>query len=611
MERPPSRPKTNPQALWRAMGALRPHLWLMAGAFVGLVVSTVASLVVPQLLRQVIDEGILTRDLNAILLSGGALVGVAAVRGVFEFLQAYLAEAASQNVAYDLRNVIFNKLATLSFSYHDQQQTGQLMTRVTSDVELVRQFLGQALLRLIGAVITVVGAVVLLVQMNALLAVVTVALLPAFLALLGRFLARVRPLFNVTQQKLSELNTVLQENLAGIRVVRAFAREPFELERYTKVNTALKDISVAVNSQIAITFPLLFFVVNMATLLVTLAGGLLVIDAQLTVGELVAFVNYLAVLIQPMFAFGFLSAFVARASVSAERIFEVLDAESEVKEKPDAVPLPALRGRVEFRDVWFKFAGAERWALEGVSFVVEPGTRVAVVGRTGSGKSSIVNLIPRFYDPQRGQILIDGYDVKDVTLDSLRSQIGIVLQDTVLFSGTIRDNIAYGRPEASMEEVIEAAKAAQAHEFIMAFPDGYDTIIGERGVGLSGGQKQRIAIARAILLKPRLLILDDSTSAVDAETEYQIQRAIDALLSQLNCTSFTIAQRLSSVRNADLILLVDDGRIVASGTHETLLRDNALYGEILDTQFAHDVVEAFAEEDLSEPILEATQVARS
>lgn len=611
MERPPSRPKTNPKALWRAMGALRPHLWLMAGAFVGLVVSTVASLVVPQLLRQVIDEGILTRDLNAILLSGGALVGVAAVRGVFEFLQAYLAEAASQNVAYDLRNVIFNKLATLSFSYHDQQQTGQLMTRVTSDVELVRQFLGQALLRLIGAVITVVGAVVLLVQMNALLAVVTVALLPAFLALLGRFLARVRPLFNVTQQKLSELNTVLQENLAGIRVVRAFAREPFELERYTKVNTALKDISVAVNSQIAITFPLLFFVVNMATLLVTLAGGLLVIDAQLTVGELVAFVNYLAVLIQPMFAFGFLSAFVARASVSAERIFEVLDAESEVKEKPDAVPLPALRGRVEFRDVWFKFAGAERWALEGVSFVVEPGTRVAVVGRTGSGKSSIVNLIPRFYDPQRGQVLIDGYDVKDVTLDSLRSQIGIVLQDTVLFSGTIRDNIAYGRPEASMEEVIEAAKAAQAHEFIMAFPDGYDTIIGERGVGLSGGQKQRIAIARAILLKPRLLILDDSTSAVDAETEYQIQRAIDALLSQLNCTSFTIAQRLSSVRNADLILLVDDGRIVASGTHETLLRDNALYGEILDTQFAHDVVEAFAEEDLSEPILEATQVARS
>ncbi|MDW8395996.1 MAG: ABC transporter ATP-binding protein [Anaerolineae bacterium] len=611
MERPPSRPKTNPKALWRAMGALRPHLWLMAGAFVGLVVSTVASLVVPQLLRQVIDEGILTRDLNAILLSGGALVGVAAVRGVFEFLQAYLAEAASQNVAYDLRNVIFNKLATLSFSYHDQQQTGQLMTRVTSDVELVRQFLGQALLRLIGAVITVVGAVVLLVQMNALLAVVTVALLPAFLALLGRFLARVRPLFNVTQQKLSELNTVLQENLAGIRVVRAFAREPFELERYTKVNTALKDISVAVNSQIAITFPLLFFVVNMATLLVTLAGGLLVIDAQLTVGELVAFINYLAVLIQPMFAFGFLSAFVARASVSAERIFEVLDAESEVKEKPDAVPLPALRGRVEFRDVWFKFAGAERWALEGVSFVVEPGTRVAVVGRTGSGKSSIVNLIPRFYDPQRGQVLIDGYDVKDVTLDSLRSQIGIVLQDTVLFSGTIRDNIAYGRPEASMEEVIEAAKAAQAHEFIMAFPDGYDTIIGERGVGLSGGQKQRIAIARAILLKPRLLILDDSTSAVDAETEYQIQRAIDALLSQLNCTSFTIAQRLSSVRNADLILLVDDGRIVASGTHETLLRDNALYGEILDTQFAHDVVEAFAEEDLSEPILEATQVARS
>ncbi|MCS7087726.1 MAG: ABC transporter ATP-binding protein/permease [Thermoflexales bacterium] len=591
----PVRPQTNARALFRAMGYLRPHAWMMLGAFFGLLVSTAANLLAPQLLRVIVDDGILARNLSVIGSAGAGLVALALARGAFEFLQAYLAEAASQNVAYDLRNVIFNKITTLSFSYHDQQQTGQLMTRVTSDVELVRQFLGQAMLRLLGAAIVLIGALVFLLRMNALLTLVMMLVLPAFLGLLGRFLRFVRPLFNVTQQKLAELNTVLQENLAGIRVVRAFAREPFELQRYTRVNTELKDISIRINNQLAITFPLLFFVVNAATLLVVLAGGLLVIDAQLTVGELVAFTNYLAVLIQPMFAFGFLSAFVARASVSAERIFEVIDAESEVKEKPGAVRLPPIQGRVEFRNVWFKFAGADRWALQDVSFVVEPGTKVAVVGRTGSGKSSIVNLIPRFYDPQRGQVLIDGYDVKDVTLDSLRGNIGVVLQDAVLFSGTIRENIAYGKPDATMEEIIAAAKAAQAHDFIMQFPDGYETIIGERGVGLSGGQKQRIAIARALLLKPRLIILDDSTSAVDAETEYQIQKALETMLSACNCTSFVIAQRLSSVRNADLILLVDEGRIVAQGTHEDLLRESALYGEILDTQFAPDLVEDAAE----------------
>lgn len=583
------RSRTNARALTRALRYLKPQWPLMAGALAGLLLGNLAALLVPQGLRLIIDHGIAPQRLDVIAAAGAGLVGIATLKGLFNFLQSYLAETASQNVAYELRNVIFNKITTLSFSYHDQQQTGQLMTRVTSDVELVRQFIGQAALQLIGAFVVLVGALIFLFSMNALLAAVTLVVTPFFLGLLGFFLARVRPLFNLTQQKLAELNTVLQENLAGIRVVRAFAREPHELERYTKVNHALRDISITINRQFAITFPLLFFVVNMATLMVTLVGGLLVIRANLTVGELVAFANYLAVLIQPLFAFGFLSAFVARASVSAERVFEVIDAESEVKQKPDAIPLPPIKGDVSFRNVYFKFAGSDRWALEDVSFDVPAGSKVAIVGRTGSGKSSIINLIPRFYDPQRGQVLIDGHDVKDVTLDSLRGSIGIVLQDTVLFSGTIRDNIAYGKPDATMEEIVEAAKAAQAHDFITALPEGYNTVIGERGVGLSGGQKQRIAIARALLLQPRLIILDDSTSAVDAETEYQIQQALQAVLTRCNCTSFVVAQRLSSVRNADRILLVDDGRIVAQGTHEELLRDNALYGEILDTQFAPDV----------------------
>ncbi len=583
------RPKTNVRALLRAMIYLKPQWLWMVGAMIGLLMGNVAALLIPQALRIIVDQGITPRNLDVIASVGAAMVGIAALKGVFNFMQAYLAEAASQNVAYALRNVIFNKITTLSFSYHDQQQTGQLMTRVTSDVELVRQFIGQAALQLVGSAVVLVGAVIFLVSMNALLALVTLVVTPFFLALLGVFLARVRPLFNITQQKLAELNTVLQENLAGIRVVRAFAREPYELQRYTSVNQALRDVSITINRQFAITFPLLFFVVNMATLLVTLVGGLLVIQASLTVGELVAFANYLAVLIQPLFAFGFLSAFVARASVSAERVFEVIDAESEVKESPNAIPLPPIQGNVSFRNVYFKFAGSDRWALEDVSFDVPVGSKVAIVGRTGSGKSSIINLIPRFYDPQKGQVLIDGYDVKEVTLDSLRGAIGIVLQDTVLFSGTIRDNIAYGKPDATMDEIVEAAKAAQAHDFITALPDGYDTMIGERGVGLSGGQKQRIAIARALLLQPRLIILDDSTSAVDAETEYQIQQALQHMLNRCNCTSFVVAQRLSSVRNADRILLVDNGRIVAQGTHEELLRDNALYGEILDTQFAPDL----------------------
>lgn len=581
-----SRPKTNTKALQRAMKYLGPYKLLSVGAFLSLIISQAMNLITPQLLRRVIDDGVTPKNLGVIETMGIALVALAIVKGVFTFAQSYLAEKLSQNVAYDLRNLIFNKITTLSFSYHDQQQTGQLMTRVTSDVELVRQFLGMALLQLVGSIIVVVGVVVALVQMNWKLALIELAALPFIMVILVFFLSKVRPLFGVVQGKLSALNTILQENLAGMRVVRAFAREPYEYDRYTKINTELKDINLTVNRASAGTFPLLFTVVSLALTVVTLVGGLQVIDSQLTVGELVAFSTYLAVLIMPMFAFGFLSAFVARASVSAERVFEVLDAESEVKDKPGAIALPPVDGKVEFRNVSFKFAGAERWALEDVSFAVPPGSRVAIVGRTGSGKSSITNLIPRFYDPQKGEVLIDDHNIKDVTIDSLRGDIGIVLQDTVLFSGTIKENIAYGKPDATDEEIVAAAKAAQAHEFITEIPEGYAAQIGERGVGLSGGQKQRLAIARALLLKPRLVIFDDSTSAVDAQTEFLIQKALQDMLNAFHCTSFVIAQRFSSVRNADVILLVDNGKIAAQGAHEELLRDSALYGEILDTQFA-------------------------
>jgi ATP-binding cassette, subfamily B, multidrug efflux pump len=572
--------------LRRSLIFLKSNGLLMFGAMLSLVAVLAANLLSPLYLQKTIDDGITPGNFDAILSAVGVLLLLALVRGVFSFLQAYWLEKVSQNVAFDMRNRIFNKISDLSFSYHDQQQTGQLMTRVTSDVEVIRQFVGQGLLNLVASALTVIGVIVLLVRTNWLLAIVELLSIPIIFVLIGYFISKVRPLFSVVQERLGSLNTILQENLAGIRVVRAFAREPHESSRYKGMNDLLMDVNITVNKRASVAFPLTFLTVNVATLGVVLVGGMMVIDGTMTVGTLVAFLSYLVVLIGPVFGIGFLATAIGRAAVSAERVFEVLDAKNEVEEKPGARQLGEICGDVELRNVMFKFAGAEHPALNDVSLKVECGQTVAIMGRTGSGKSSIINLIPRFYDPQKGQVLVDGIDVRDLTLDSLRGRVGMVLQDTILFSGSIRDNIAYGRPDATDEQVIAAAKAAQAHDFISALPEGYNTAVGERGVGLSGGQKQRIAIARALLLDPKILILDDSTSAVDAETEYQIQQALDQLMH--NRTSFVIAQRISTVRNADLIVLLDNGQIVATGSHDDLLRENALYGEIVDSQLRKD-----------------------
>jgi ATP-binding cassette subfamily B protein len=392
------------------------------------------------------------------------------------------------------------------------------------------------------------------------------------------------PISKTVQQNLGALNTILQENLAGMRVVKAFAREPYELERYGRQNQELLKSNLDMIRVFTTFFPVVFFIANLGVLAVVWFGGLQVIGQSLTLGELVAFTGYLGFLLMPMFMIGMIGSMFSRAEASSQRIFEVIDAQSDVQEQPGAQPLPPVRGKVAFEDVSFRYIGSDEDVLSGVSFEAEPGQVVAILGKTGSGKSTIINLIPRFYDPTRGQVLIDGNDVREVTLNSLRSQIGIVLQETTLFQGTVRENIAYGRPGASLEEVVASAEAAQAHGFILELPEGYDTQVGERGVGLSGGQKQRIAIARALLVDPRILILDDSTSSVDAETEYKIQQALETLME--NRTSFVIAQRISTVRNADLILLLDNQRLVAQGTHETLLRTSEIYAEILETQFA-------------------------
>ena len=522
----------------------------------------------------------------ALIQAGAAIVIFAALRGVFAFLQAYWAERNSQSVAYDMRNDLFAKIQRLSFSYHDQNQTGQLMVRATDDVEKVRLFIGQGLLQLVGAIILLTGTMIILFTTNAQLAWAAIPVLPIALVLFMFFCIISQPLFLKVQQKLSALNTVLQENLAGIKVVKAFTREAQEQVKFKKAADDVLNQQLAVTRIFVFLFPLVFLIANLGQASTLYFGGQQMIAGTLTLGEWQEFSLYLIYLFIPIAQFGFIITQLGQASASAGRIFEILDAKNDVVDKANALTLPPVKGDVKFENVTFRYFGGGDPVLKDVTFQANKGETVALLGATGSGKTTIINLLPRFYDPTQGKITIDDNDLRDVTLDSLRSQIGIVLQETNLFSGTIRDNIAFGKPEASMDEVIAAAKAAAAHDFIASFTQGYDTPVGERGTTFSGGQKQRIAIARALLLDPHILILDDSTSSVDLQTEALIQKALDRLMKGL--TSFVIAQRISTVINADQILVLDKGEIVARGKHEDLMEDSPIYAEIYNSQLVSD-----------------------
>jgi ATP-binding cassette subfamily B protein len=569
---------------------------------VALVITTIISTLTPQFVRWIIDRGIGHRDQRLLGVSVLALLAIAILRGVLTFAQGHLSEIASQHVAYDLRNAIHRQLSSLSFSYHDRAETGQILSRAIEDVDRIRFVTGRALLRLLEGSLLLIGTAAILLWMNPSLTVMALCAVPLLAWRALYFGRRLRPLSLKLQSQLGVLTGRLEQNLRGARIVKAFAQEDREVERFDRENDrwfALSEQSVRLN---AVNQPLLDWIANMGAVFVIAYGGYLVIHNRLTLGELVAFSTYLSQLIQPVRRLGMIVPALALASASGQRIFEILDAVSEVQEAPNALPLPRVEGHVRFEEVSFAYFGRIR-VLDRVSFEARPGQMIALLGATGSGKSTIINLLPRFYDPTAGRILVDGIDIRSVRLNSLRDQVGIVLQETTLFAATIRENIAFGRPGASLDEIRQAARAAQADDFICAMPQGYDTPVGERGVTLSGGQRQRVAIARALLKDPRILVLDDATSSVDSETEQLIQHALLRLMR--GRTSFVIAQRLSTLRHADCILLLDQGRIVAKGTHSELLRSCGQYADL----YAHQVEPRRGSDETHSETSSATGVA--
>jgi ATP-binding cassette subfamily B protein len=567
--------------LWRCYGYLRPYWRLTSAAYLAMLGIMALSLITPQFIRWIVDQGIGGQDMRLLAWSVLALIGLTLIKGGLSFAENRCIETSSQGVAYDLRNDIHRKLSALSFSYHDRTETGQLLSRAVQDVERIRFLTGRASMRLVDGAVLLVGTAAVLISMNPRLALLTLVTMPLLVHRAVSFARRYRPLSLAIQQQLAVLTTRLEQNLRGARIVKAFAQEDAEVARFDRQNSRWFDLSAAAARLQSVNAPLLALIANVGLVFIIWYGGLLVVRGQLTLGELVAFYAYLSQVVEPVRRLGMIVPVVAMASAAGERIFEILDAESEVKEVPGAAPLPPVRGHLRFESVSFSYFGRHR-VLKDVTFEALPGQVIALLGATGSGKSTVINLIPRFYDPTRGRITLDGHDIRGVTLGSLRDQIGIVLQETTLFAATVRENIAFGRPGAGEEEIAEAARAAQAHDFIVAMPQGYDSKVGERGVTLSGGQKQRIAIARALLKEPRILILDDATSSVDTETEQLIQRALERLME--GRTSFIIAQRLSTLRMADLILVLEDGRVVARGSHEELLGTSGLYAEIYNRQ---------------------------
>ena len=556
--------------------------WLLL-AFVCMIATTAFTLAIPRILGEAIDTVLGSGERSLLIWAAVAVLGASALRGLSAFGHNYLSEVISQKTSYDIRNILYTRLQRLSFAYHDKSQTGQLMSRATVDVEAVRMFFGRGLLGSIQMCILFVGVSCLLLLMDWKLALLTLVFLPVIGFLAVSVSRRLRPVWLKIQETLATLGTTLEESLTGVRIVKAFSHQKEESQKFSAQATVLYDEQIDAARQMARNMPLMVFLVSLPAALTLWYGGRQVIEGTLTIGNLTQFILYLGMLAWPIRRLGFLANLLSRTVSAGQRILEILDAESAVQEKPNAIELGSVKGEVCFEDVSFSYNSMAP-ALNNINFSVQPGKLVALVGDSGSGKSTIANLIPRFYDTSSGRITIDGIDIRDVTMASLRKNVVTAQQDVFLFSATIRDNIAYGAVNADMEQIVAAAKAAYLHDFIQSLPDGYNTWVGERGITLSGGEKQRLVIARTLLVNPSILILDDSTSSVDAETEQLIRDALDKLIK--GRTTFIITHRLPIIKNADLILMLKEGQIVERGRHNELMARNNLYRQIYQSQLS-------------------------
>jgi len=568
--------------IWRLRSLMRPYWTRIIFTLLFLAGLTAIDMVIPYIIQQVIDVGLAQKDIAFLKQAALVILGIGVVRGILPFGVRYLSESVAAHVGYDLRNRLFNHIQYLPFSYHDHSQAGQLISRCIEDARSIERFTGFTVVELIRVSILTVGITILLFTENTTLSFIALLpLIPLLIMTMG-FGKKVSGIFFRVDVTLGELSSRLQENVSGVQVVRAFAREPYEMERFESANKEHYDARVDVISEFARVMPTTNLLVAISTILILWFGGRMVIQGNFTIGELVAFNSYVAMLAAPVQQLTWLVNSAGEAVAGIKRAFEVLDTEPTIQSPQDAFKPETIEGRVNYKDVSFAYTSETAQALSQIQLKVEPNQVIAIIGPTGSGKSSLISLIPRFYDTSAGCVEVDGHDVRTYDLTVLRKQIGIVLQTSLLFSTSIRENIAYGRPEASMEEVVAAAKAAQANDFILEMPQGYDTVVGERGITLSGGQRQRIAIARALLMDPRILILDDSTSSVDTQTERLIQQALDHIME--GRTTFVIAHRLSTVRRADLIVVLENGAIVEQGKHEELLVKNGLYRQIYNLQ---------------------------
>ncbi|MFP4015601.1 MAG: ABC transporter ATP-binding protein [Halanaerobiales bacterium] len=563
--------------LIRLTAYVQKYCLAVTGAIIAILVSTGLGLIPPWLVRYGIDNYISNNSSDYLWVIGAAMVGITLFQGLIDYIKKYITEYISQNIIHDIRVQLYAHLNRLSFAFFDHSRIGDIMSRVTADADTLRGFLANASVFISSNVLTILGILVIMISWDYRLAVLYLLMIPLMVFGMYQYSTGVRPLYRKVRKKFAHLNTIIQEDILGIEVIKLFAGEEKEQAEFKKANQQYTNFNIHAAKVSAFWMPYVNFFMGMGTALVIWYGGRLVISGTISIGVLVGFTSYIAMLLRPIRQTGMMINYSNQAVAAAERIFQILDTDSAIKDSPEALELPPLQGMVEFRNVSFSYQNEKR-VLKNIDLQVDAGQTVAVVGPTGAGKSTLIHLLPRFYDPDQGQILIDNNDISKVEVDSLRKQVGIVLQDTYLFAASIKENISYGKPDAAMEEIVEAAKVAQIHNFIQGLPLGYETPVGERGVSLSGGQRQRLAMARVLLTDPRLLILDEPTSSVDAETEEKMQQALAAVIK--GRTTFIIAHRLWTVRNADKIIVIKDGRIVEEGTHRELISKGGFYSQV-------------------------------